>query len=299
MSRRLTLLIIAIAASLLAAAPAALAEPDPPGGGGGVVVTPTDPGGKYGAPRIGIGVGTPGRPSRDGVRGGGVDGGSGGDCSYSPAPDMESWLRHLPSRLPSPGVDPTDPKLHLYARTCGGQPVGYVWLGPGQQAALALPTPAELAQRAYRQLVLALPLIRTSPAVSVPQLVRVPTWLWIDPGVWGARSRTAAVPGLSATATARPVRVRWSTGDGSAVVCSGPGSPFRPGVDRASAASPDCGHTYQRSSAVAPGGVFTLTATIDWSVSWAGGGQAGTLPGLTSTASVVLRATESQALNDQ
>jgi hypothetical protein len=297
MSRRLILLMVAMAAGLFAAVPAALAEPDP-SGSGGVVVTPTDPGGKYGPPRVDVGVDTPGQPGTNGVRDGGGSGSS-SDCAYSPAPDMESWLRHLPSRLPSPGVDKTDPKLHLYAQTCNGQPVGYVWLGPGQQAALALPTPAELAQRAYRQLVLAVPVIHTSPAVSVPQLVRVPTWLWIDPGVWAPRSRTAAVPGLSATATARPVRVTWSTGDGSGMVCRGPGTPFRPGVDRASAASPDCGHTYLRSSASAPGGVFTLTATIDWAVSWASGEQAGTLPGLTSTSSVLLPVTESQALNDQ
>jgi len=45
--------------------------------------------------------------------------------------------------------------------------------------------------------------------------------------------------------------------------------------------------------------VFTVTATVDWSVSWSGGGQAGVLPGLTSTSAVVLRVTESQALNDQ
>jgi hypothetical protein len=45
--------------------------------------------------------------------------------------------------------------------------------------------------------------------------------------------------------------------------------------------------------------VFTVTATVDWSVSWSGGGQTGVLPGLTSMSAVVLRVTESQALNDR
>jgi hypothetical protein len=212
---------------------------------------------------------------------------------------MEAWSRGLPSRLPAGGQDQVAPDSHLYALVCDGQPVSYVWLGAGQQAALAAPSPAELGQQAYRQLVLAVPVVRTSPAVTVPQLVRVPTWLWVDPGVWAARSKTAAVPGLSATATARPVRVTWSTGDGATVVCRGPGTPFRPGVNRASAASPDCGHTYLRASASQPGGVFAVTATVEWSVSWVGGGQAGALPPLTSAATVTLRVTESQALNDE
>jgi len=296
-STLVTILLSLCAGAILAAQPA-LADD---GGGGGVVVAPGDHGGVFAPPTVDVGVHTPAQPGTNGARaaGGTGGGGSGVICSYSSAPDMEAWLRNLPSTLPSPSADKVDPKSHLYARMCDGQPVGYAWLGPGLQAAVAAPTPAGLAQRAYRQLVLALPVIRTSPAVWVPQLVRVPTWLWIDSNVWGPRSRTAAVPGLSATATARPVKVTWSTGDGSTVVCRGPGTPFRAGVDRAVAASPDCGHTYVRSSARAPGGVFTVTATIEWSVSWAGGGQAGTLPALTSTSWVLLRVTESQALNDQ
>jgi len=296
MNRRLIMLLVAVAASLFAVARAASAEPDP---GGGVVVAPSDPAGVYDPPRVDVGVHTPGRPASTGSRGGGRPGGSVSNCVYSPAPDMEAWSRALPSRLPAGGQDRVDPAAHLYALVCDGKPVSYVWLGAGQQAALAAPSPAELGQRAYRQLVLGLPVIRTSPAVAVPQLVRVPTWLWVDPDVWTPRSKTAAVPGLSATATARPVRVTWSTGDGATVVCRGPGTAFRAGVDWASGGSPDCGHTYLRASAGQPGGVFVVTATVEWSVSWAGGGQAGALPPLTSAATVTLRVTESQALNDE
>lgn len=277
----------------------AVAEPGP-GPGGGVVVTPSDPGGKYGPPAVYVGVGTTGRQGRPGARGVAQDAarGDGSACSYSAAPEMETWSRGLPSRVFPGGRDQVDATSHLYARVCDGQPVTYVWLTAAQQAA-AVPSPEELARRAYRQLVLPVPVIQTSPAVGVPQLVRVPTWLWIAPGVWAERSATATVPGLSATATARPVAVRWTTGDGSSVTCRGPGTAFRPRVDRPAAESPDCAHTYLRSSAGQPDGVFQVTAVVEWSVSWAGGGQAGVLPALTSTSSVALRVTESQALNDR
>lgn len=267
---------------------------------GGVVVAPTDQGGVFAPPTVDVGVRTPRHPGHGGSRDGSTPGADGADsCSYTPAPDMEAWSRALPSRLPAGGTDQVDPALHLYALVCDRRPVRYVWLGPAQQATLAIPSPAELGQRAYRRLVLAVPVIRTSPAVGVPQLVRVPTWLWIDRSVWTPRRKTAAVPGLSATATARPVRITWSTGDGATVACAGPGRPFRPGTDRASAGSPDCGHTYLRPSTGEPGGVFPVTATVEWRVTWTGGGQAGTLPPLTSQTTVVLPVTESQALNDQ
>ena len=264
-----------------------------------MVVTPGDHGGVFTPPTVDVGVHTPARPGAGGARDTSrSQGGSGGNCSYSAAPDMEAWSRGLPGRIFPGGQDQVDPKSHLYSLTCAGRPVSYAWLNPGQQAALAPPSPAELARQAYRQLVLAAPVIRTSPGAAVPQLVRVPTWLWVDEGVWSARSRTAAVPGLSATATARPVRVRWSMGDGVTVNCRGPGTVFRAGVNRPDGASPDCGHTYVRASAGEPGGLFRVTATVEWSVSWAGGGQAGTLPALTSVSSVTLRVTEAQALND-
>lgn len=297
MSRILTALAVGVA--LVVSAPAVLAAADPgPGPGGGIVVTPSDPGGKYGPPAVDVGVGTPGQEASAAGRGArGSAGGGGSSCSYSAAPDLEQWSRGLPGRLSPGGRDRVETAFHLYSKVCPGQPVSYVWL-TAAQAAAALPSPEELARRAYRQLVLAVPVIETSPAVGVPQLVRVPTWLWVAPGVWARRSATASVPGLSATAMARPVAVRWTTGDGAIVKCRGSGSRFRLGVDRPASGSPDCGHAYLRPSVGQPGGVYRLVAVVEWSVSWTGGGQAGVFPGLTSTSSVALRVAESQALND-
>ncbi len=86
----------------------------------------------------------------------------------------------------------------------------------------ALPDPAALAQQAYDQLRLPSPAIRLSPAGR--QLVKLPTWLWLDRAGWAASSATASVPGESVTAIATPARVVWSFGDGSTLTCTGPGT---------------------------------------------------------------------------
>jgi hypothetical protein len=133
-----------------------------------------------------------------------------------------------------------------------------------------------------------------SPAGA--QLVTVPTWLWIDAASWRPRTATAQVPGLVVTATATPSRVVWKTGDGSApVTCTGPGTAWTSGTDPVTP-SPTCGHTYRRSSAGMPSGTFPVTATVSWTVSWAGGGQGGTVPGLSTTSTAAVRVAEVQAV---
>ena len=125
--------------------------------------------------------------------------------------------------------------------------------------------------------------------------MRLPTWLWIGEATWTARAATAAVPGLSVTAVASPTRTTWSMGDGAMVICRGPGTPYPPTADPKSS-SPTCGHVYTASSAGRPGDAFGVTATITWSITWRGGGAAGTLPALSTTARIALRVAESQAV---
>jgi hypothetical protein len=184
-----------------------------------------------------------------------------------------------------------------YFRTClGGNEVGsgVVWL-PGGGGPVAAPPPVVVARRAVDRLTLPDPVIAASPAPGLEQLVSVPTWLWLQRGAWRGRNATAAVPGVSVTATATPTKVTWSMGDGSRVVCRGPGTPYRVSADPG-VGSPDCGHTYRRSSAGQPGGTFRVTAVISWSISWAGGGETGTLPDLETTSTAAFRVSESQAL---
>lgn len=169
-----------------------------------------------------------------------------------------------------------------------------VWIADGQApGAAVVPSPQQLAEQARSQLWLPSPMIASSPAGT--QLVRLPTWLWLDRAMWQPHSATAAVPAVSVTATATPISVSWSTGDGATVTCRGPGTPF-PAAGDAQAASPDCGHTYQRSSAGSPGARFPITATVSWHVTWAGGGTAGVFPDLTTSTVAALRVAEAQAL---
>ena len=97
------------------------------------------------------------------------------------------------------------------------------------------------------------------------------------------------------TATARAVLATWLLGDGSTVVCHRPGARWTAGTDPL-AASPDCGHTYTRSSAGEPGSAFRVTVTVTWEVTWAGAGQTGVVPGLTTTGGAQVRVAESQAV---
>jgi len=166
--------------------------------------------------------------------------------------------------------------------------------GPGGPG---VPPPGVLGQIARRLLLLPSPVIRSSPAPGDLQLVRLPVWLWVNRAVWVPRSKTAVVPGERVTATATPVSVTWRMGDGSAVFCRGPGIPYTRRYSPASV-SPDCGHTYARSSAGQPRGAYKVTATITWIVTWhAAGGAGGTLPPLFTVAAAAFRVAESQAVN--
>jgi hypothetical protein len=212
---------------------------------------------------------------------------NGGDgCYYKPAPD--GWAEAF-------GVP--QPPAAWYEGWCGSVTAGLTMLTrmrvlgnpPGQ---------ALLVAEAVRRLRLPAPVIRLNPGPPAPQVLFVPTWLWVDSSLWGSRSAVASVPGLSVTATATPVSVTWSMGDGATVTCHGAGTPWRIGTDP-DVESPDCRHTYTIASRDAPGGRFTVTASITWRVTWAGGGAFGTEPALTSTASVAVLVVESSALTTQ
>jgi hypothetical protein len=151
-------------------------------------------------------------------------------------------------------------------------------------------TPAEVARLARNQLRLPRPEIGSNPAGD--QLVNLPTWLYLADG-WRTVSATASVPGMSVTATASPTSVTWSMGEGSTVECDGPGTDYHRDADPR-AESPQCGHTYRRSSGNT---TFAVTATTHWTVTWSGAGQTGTLPELTTTSATQFRVRESQALN--
>jgi len=176
---------------------------------------------------------------------------------------------------------------------CSDGTAGISWL-PNSQPAVA---PEVLAQEAYRQLPLPQPQIGVNPVAGREQFVNLPTWLWVSPTTWGIRSATASVPGLSATATATPITVTWTMGDGGQVVCHGSGTPYSPRYS-ARSASPDCGYVYRHSSARATSGAYTLTAVTTWQVTWTStSGATGSLPPITRSSQISVRVAEAQALN--
>jgi hypothetical protein len=223
-----------------------------------------------------------------------------GSCVYAPDPTY----------APQAGEDAhTGEKGAWYLETCpdavklGGNPnkpvatttQRDVWLTTPPPAALMQPTPEQLADRARNSLVLPKPQIGSNPPVGSPQWVGVPTWSFLPKAMWVPVSAQAAVPGMSVTATASPVAVSWDYGDGTVATCDGPGTPFTPGTDPKSA-SPDCGHTYRKSSGSAPGGKYQVTATITWRVTWVGTGGNGVLNGLRTAATIPVTVLQSQTI---
>ncbi len=156
-------------------------------------------------------------------------------------------------------------------------------------------SPGQLSWLAVERLQLPAPALRMNPSADTVQMVGVPTWLWLDRSGWRPVSETARVPGLSVTATARPVRVAWSMGEGGRVVCDGPGTPYSMDYP-AGAHSPDCSYTYIRSSFGEPEGKFQVSAAVTWEVTWEGGGESGQVPDLTTLGEVPVTVEEIQAL---
>jgi hypothetical protein len=178
-----------------------------------------------------------------------------------------------------------------YIRDCGAGEgfEGPYWI----EGAPPVVSPEILGRQAVAKLQLPEVVITMNPPGD--QLVNLPIWLALDRASWEPQSATASVPGVSVTATARPVKVVWSMGDGTTRTCEGPGTAWTRGTDP-KAASPDCGHVYRRSSAGAAGGAYRVSATVTWEVAWAGAGQSGTVPGLETTGQVQTRVQESQAV---
>ena len=157
-------------------------------------------------------------------------------------------------------------------------------------------TPSALAQVAYKQLKPPAPTLVLSPPSTRPELVGMPLWLSVPASSWVPVTASASAGGASVTATATPVSVMWSMGDGRSVTCRGPGTPYPSDASvHPPLSSPTCGHTYQRPTP--QGRSFPLTATVDWRVAWSGtGNSGGTFPNLRTSSGTQVQVTEVQAL---
>lgn len=215
------------------------------------------------------------------------------ECYYRPwlpppPPTEAVWQGHYPDGA-------------IYGVSClaviPGTGGGWTWLPtppPGYGAAGV--TPEQLAQRAVDQMALSGPAIRLTIEGDEMGLVGLPVWLWTDvgPTTWGPNSATAAVPGLSVTATAQARQIVWDMGDGRTETCENPGTPYYPG----GVTSPTCQHIYERSSAGQSGEAFPVSATTTWDVTWTGGGATGALT-VTRQSTASVRIGEMQVLITQ
>lgn len=116
----------------------------------------------------------------------------------------------------------------------------------------------DYAYDARDNLVLPSPTISTAP--SGRSYIRITTGLWVAAGDLADKTAKAGVPGEQVVVTASDPVVTWTMGDGGTVRC-----------EKATAGTPggtDCGYAYPRSSASLPGGKYTITATIRWTLSW-------------------------------
>lgn len=152
-----------------------------------------------------------------------------------------------------------------------------------------LDVPARAADEAIKLLVIDPPTVRLSPPVGVPQLVGVPTWLWVD-DPWVPRQASAMLGGVTATVTATPMSVTWDLGDGSTVTCPGPGTAYDPSRSPGDQHS-DCASTFQRR------GSHAVTATVTYATGWtATTGEAEPLDEITRATTVAVDVIEAQAL---
>jgi hypothetical protein len=159
---------------------------------------------------------------------------------------------------------------------------------PAVGGAAAPPPPTSavvVATSARAQLVLPLPDAQLAPPPDVDQIVGVATWLWLSPDQWQPLSRTASVPGVSATVTARPQSITWDAGDGTSLDCAGPGLAFEPGRTAS-----DCTHVYLDR------GDVTTTITVHWQLDWTSSvGAGGSLGTVDRSTTIPLHVVEVQA----
>lgn len=215
------------------------------------------------------------------------------NCYLSPAP-VEP--QPPPTAPEWDGHPPDEGAIHACFNVAGLL-TGTLWLASPPDTADAGPTPGEVAQIAVERMNLRAVEIGMSPDPDGPGVVALPTWLWVqDPGeqTFGPITRTASAGSVSVTATARVERIVWDMGDGTQVVCTGPGTPYESRFGRE--ASPDCGHTYTRESGFQPGQQYTVTATSEWVVDWEGAGQSGSLDVEDLSRSVQVSIGEAQVL---
>ncbi|MDP9440645.1 MAG: hypothetical protein M3P34_00360 [Actinomycetota bacterium] len=207
-----------------------------------------------------------------------------------PRPHRHSSVRcsyHDPAAPKLPGTGNTFPRATpgpeggTFVRICmapdGTEVTNRVIEVPPRPA--PTPTPRRLAEEALDYTPLPLPEPITSPD-DWSTIVNFSTWLAVAD--WSPATAEAAVSGLATTVVATPLRAVWDMGDGTQVVCAGPGRRYDFSVPDDEQRT-DCFHTYRTSSAGAgPDDAYEASVTVVYQVTWSAtdgsGGDLGELP---------------------
>jgi hypothetical protein len=165
------------------------------------------------------------------------------------------------------GNDPADGAVYYYqcpqADGAWANRTGFSAEAPG------FPTVAQLAQQAMERLPLVGAEIGIAPSPEGVGLVGLHVWMWTDntEATWGPVSVSVPGPGITVTAQGQATHIEWDMGDGTTVVCDGPGTPYDPSYgDEPSPTG--CSHVYAAPSRDQPDGRYQVTATTDWQVEW-------------------------------
>lgn len=253
----------------------------------------------------GNGIGVPPSSPPAGVDDGGVigvsvstGGGGAGATAVGSSPVKCQWVLAAPDQATSD--NPYDTKViagvtyRHYLRICPGEVTRY-WLADR--------TPQDVAESASSDVRRRLPkptLGSAPPRTSA--IVNLDMWLWTDPAEFREVSVTASVAtvagALSATATARPLRLVFDPGepDSERIFCEGPGERWFPSDGEQ--ASSACMYAYLHSSSISATGTFTATWSIVWQITWTSStGASGVLDdAYLTTSTVEMTVNEVQAL---
>ena len=122
-----------------------------------------------------------------------------------------------------------------------------IWSADPPPNSGAGPTPREVAQLAIEQMNLrAIDIgIAPEPGDDSIGIVGMPVWMWAanpDSHTVGPITASASAGGITVTATARVHQITWDMGDGTEVICTTAGTPYKAAYGKKK--SPDCGHVY-------------------------------------------------------
>ena len=157
---------------------------------------------------------------------------------------------------------------------------------PGAPAVII--DPDQVAQMAVSRLAIAPPDIQLVPKPEPGGFgfIGLPVWLWTPQAQWAPLSATASVGAVTVTATAQLSSIDFDMGDGTVVRCDSPGMPYQASFgDRD---SPTCGHRYSKTSAHEPNQEYTITATANYDVTWAGAATGATTLDAESTTALAM-----------